>query len=354
MVKNTGEAVFLGCAILATVRPVRHRYRDPLDEVWIAAAQGMGIRVERSDGAYATFDGKGGLLIGEGSTLDPDDCLAQMILHEICHSLVQGEDALGEVDWGLDNETDRDREREHACLRLQAMLLDLHGLREVLAPTTEHRAFYDGLGPVPIVPGFDRSSVLARLGWHRRHRAPWGPHLSRALESTATIVREVAPFSAADSLLGRVTTEEPHPLGAPFGAPASRCSSCAWAKDAGRAKVCLQFDERSVDPTWLGCARWEPRVDCGTCGACCREAFTAVDVEASEPFAVQHPGLVTRDGQHLYVLRPGGRCVALRGGIAPGDPFRCDHYDARPRSCRDFEEGSRNCLAARQKVGLSL
>ena len=48
--------------------------------------------------------------------------LAQLILHELCHALVEGPGALNRPDWGLDNESARDVEREHACLRLQARL----------------------------------------------------------------------------------------------------------------------------------------------------------------------------------------------------------------------------------------
>ena len=41
--------------------------------------------------AYATTNGRGVIGIGERDTLDGDDCLAQLILHELCHALVQGE-----------------------------------------------------------------------------------------------------------------------------------------------------------------------------------------------------------------------------------------------------------------------
>ena len=72
------------------MREVTHRYEDPLDRVWIGCAQRIGLRVVRDPGAFATTDGRGTLAIATAEGLDADDCLAQMIVHELCHSLVQG------------------------------------------------------------------------------------------------------------------------------------------------------------------------------------------------------------------------------------------------------------------------
>src|ERR1043166_3435986 len=96
-------------------RDVTHRYRDPLDRIWLASAARLGLAVVRSSAAYASTDGRGTLHIGTPETLDPDDCLAQIVLHELCHALVQGDDSFAVADWGLDNETERDLEREWAC-----------------------------------------------------------------------------------------------------------------------------------------------------------------------------------------------------------------------------------------------
>ena len=71
-------------------RSVTHQYQDPLDAVWLGAASALGLTVERVPDAYASTDGQGKLFIGTDDTLDADDCLAQMILHEICHWLVMG------------------------------------------------------------------------------------------------------------------------------------------------------------------------------------------------------------------------------------------------------------------------
>ena len=69
-------------------RTPRHRYEDPLDRVWIGAAERIGFTVRRSADVYASTDGRRTIVIGTPETLDPDDCLAQMILHELCHALV--------------------------------------------------------------------------------------------------------------------------------------------------------------------------------------------------------------------------------------------------------------------------
>lgn len=177
-------------------RPIRHFYVDPLDAVWTAAARRIGFRVVRSADVYAASDGRGTLTLGASETLDPDDCLAQMVFHELCHSLVQGPGSLGQEDFGLDNQSDRDVLREHACLRLQAKLAGEHGLRELLAPTTDFRAFYDALGDDPFAPPGDDAVVSAREGHARAEQSPWGPHLRRALDATAAIAREAAAAGA--------------------------------------------------------------------------------------------------------------------------------------------------------------
>ncbi|MEM7436592.1 MAG: YkgJ family cysteine cluster protein, partial [Myxococcota bacterium] len=125
------------------MREPTHLYLDPLDAIWLTTAHRIGFRVERSSEAYASTDGQGVMVIGTPDTLDPDDCLAQMILHELCHSLVEGAASLALPDFGLDNETNQHDVREHACLRLQASLTAPHGLRAALAPTTDFRDYYD-------------------------------------------------------------------------------------------------------------------------------------------------------------------------------------------------------------------
>ncbi|MFG0319785.1 MAG: YkgJ family cysteine cluster protein, partial [Planctomycetota bacterium JB042] len=130
-------------------------------------------------------------VIGTPETLDPDDSLAQMILHELCHALVEGERAVGREDWGLDNRSDADLPRERACLRLQATLAAGVGLRGFLAPTTDHRAFYDRLPDDPLAAGPEEEAAPARAALEQARRAPFAPHLEAALVATARIVREV-------------------------------------------------------------------------------------------------------------------------------------------------------------------
>jgi hypothetical protein len=89
-------------------------YRDPLDEVWIGAARRIGFTITRTPDAYASTDGRGTIMVGVPEVLDADDCLAQMILHELCHALVEGENGMRREDWGLDNQTMRDENRERA------------------------------------------------------------------------------------------------------------------------------------------------------------------------------------------------------------------------------------------------
>ena len=44
-------------------RPIQYRYRDPVDEIWIATAERLGVHVRRADDAYAAYDGLGVLTV---------------------------------------------------------------------------------------------------------------------------------------------------------------------------------------------------------------------------------------------------------------------------------------------------
>jgi Fe-S-cluster containining protein len=93
--------------------------------------------------------------------------------------------------------------------------------------------------------------------------------------------------------------------------------------------------------------------DCGTCGACCREAFHVVEVEPDDPFIALHPELIAQEDGRINLPRPNGLCVALeRKGSESGEVWSCRVYCDRPISCREFELGSANCVEARARVGI--
>jgi len=266
-------------------RAVDARYVDPLDHIWLTAAAELGLQVRRSPLGYATTDGRGGLLIAPGPELDPDDCLAQIILHEICHALVQGEDSFGQPDWGLANDAQSaqyqgDTVREQACLRVQAALLRRYGLRRLLGPTTDFRKFYDSLPRDPLAalpPGApadsgdataaastepaaqlarDPALDLAAEGLGRAARPPFRKPLHQALRATAEVHRALprapSPSYDATAALAPPAADSPgaarlpalwlhapapgrHKSGLPmsdgiFAAPAgATCQSCAYA-----------------------------------------------------------------------------------------------------------------------------
>ncbi|AKF07367.1 YkgJ family cysteine cluster protein [Sandaracinus amylolyticus] len=344
------------------MRAVTHRYEDPLDRVWITCAERIGLRVVRLEGAYATTDGRGTLAIATPPELDADDSLAQMIFHELCHSLVQGPESFEQPDWGLDNESDRDVVREHACLRLQALLTRPLGLAGVLAPTTDFRLFWDALGPDPLAPQDDPSVPLARLASVRSTQRPWAPHLLEALHATAAIAHATAAHGAhaPGSSWSRVEPARPrHPTTelplAAAGTPGEHetCGTCAWAARHGTGRRCLQA-ERPTRASSSACERWElATLDCQACGACCREAFDTLLLHGRERVARRHPELVVVRDDVLEIPRPGGRCPALEGDGSERARYACRVYDDRPRTCRDFTVGSANCLLARRRVGLA-
>ncbi len=382
----------------AVPRRISHRYLDPLDVIWIETARAIGLKIRRSEQVYASTDGRGTLEIAAPGAFDADDCLAQMIFHELCHSLVQGPDSFRVADWGLDNETARDDVLEHACMRVQAALLEPLGLRRVLGPTTDFRAYYDELGDDPLTPrgnDTDDATVLAGAAYQRAKKRPWAPHLERALEATADIVHAVSrvtegghatrsPTGSEGELPGlfalTASRAAPHPAGFVVHPSArrsdfeARCGACSWSFCGGPGRPvlrCRQAEGARIEEAWPACDRYEDDVDCLSCGACCREAYDVVALSARDPAAAKHSHLmVIQDGQ-AEMKRVAGRCIALQGGsdvmprpacAAPdqpplhrpgGAPYTCAIYEERPKPCRDFELTGEHCLSARRRVGLS-
>jgi hypothetical protein len=182
-------------------RPIEARYLDPVDLIWLATAKRLGLTVRRNPKIFSATDGTGLLELGPRETLDPDDCIAQMIFHELCHWITNGLETFHARDWAFPLDAELDW-REHSCLRLQAALADVRGLRVQLAPTSQFRAYYDTIPVDPFAPmeasGREADVVaLARVAWERAHGPPWADPLSEALDATAAIRAVVTPFLGA-------------------------------------------------------------------------------------------------------------------------------------------------------------
>jgi hypothetical protein len=348
---------------------------DAIDEIWRRAAAQIGFQLARTADAYATSDGRGEIAIGAPETLDDDDALAQLVLHELCHAITEGDAALARPDWGLDN-VPAHVVREHACLRVQARLADPFGLRALMAPTTPYRDYYLALPADPLDGADDEGDAAARAAaaCARFATSAWRAPIEQALAATATALG-FTPAAAAGS--------ERHPLGFPLGPAAESCGSCAWVYDGGRGVAvtrCRQSAPANGDGARTArshpaCAHWEPAVDCRTCGACCREAYHSVTVSVRDPVVWQEPHLIVRHGARFEIRREGPRCAALELGTPGGSPsppavgsakqslaaldaigsphYTCAIYENRPRPCREFAAGGRHCLDARRRVGLS-
>jgi Fe-S-cluster containining protein len=92
-----------------------------------------------------------------------------------------------------------------------------------------------------------------------------------------------------------------------------------------------------------------PTPDCQDCGACCREAYHAVEVADDDPVHQARPDVLVCVDNRWQIRRTGNRCSCLAGELGS---FRCTVYDERPQCCRDFTWDSDNCREARQRVGL--
>lgn len=310
-----------------------------LDPIWIACARELGLPVQRGGDAYVHFDGRV-LHIADDAALDADDSLAQLVLHEICHWLVQGPERGRRPDWGLDNTgaDPFDDVRERGAVRLQAHLAGRYGLRSYLFPTTVVRPFYESL-PADALEATcaddDGSAALGRAGATRAGRAPFCGALARA-------------FSSTQAALGLAL----HRNGAPL-AEEVRCGDCAWRAPSGRCHAGARHV--FVRPEERGCSRHEAALDCLRCGACCRSGYDAVPAGRRETVVKRHARLViARDGGFdLARVEVGGedRCAALAGDVA--GPYACTIYGDRPRACAELPVGQGACLTARRRVGLS-
>lgn len=181
---------------MSTAEPARSQ--DPLAIIWLATAARLGLRIVRRPDVYASSDGAGTIALGDAPSLDPDDTLAQMILHEICHWIVAGPVAIHEIDWGFPP-TEELHWLEWPTLRLQRALVAPHGLERLLAPTTAGRAYWNRLAD-PLEP-LDDSPQEARIvdetvrALTRAAGAPWGGPLTAALRATAAIRAIVLPVA---------------------------------------------------------------------------------------------------------------------------------------------------------------
>lgn len=181
-------------------------YQDPLDVVWLHLAASIGMQIQRSGDVYASWNGKGVLAIGNPQSLDSDDCMAQMILHEVCHALVEGPESIHRADWGLQIDDPKQRVREHACLRLQAALTSEHGLRQFLAATTVFRKYYDVIPEDPLQADGDPATEIALKAWPNARHGPWSESLQLALRQTAQIAATIRPVAPPDSLWSAFST----------------------------------------------------------------------------------------------------------------------------------------------------
>jgi len=179
-------------------RPIAARYVDPCELVWLSTAQRLGLHIRRSPLVFSATDGSGRLQLSTRDDLDPDDCLAQMLLHEICHWCTNGVETYGERDWGFDLDGPTDP-REHAALRLQAWLADQVELRTMFGPTGVYRQYYNRIPSDPTQPIDDSEweavvCQAANLAIERIQQDPWHPHVIEAMHTTARLREIVGPY----------------------------------------------------------------------------------------------------------------------------------------------------------------
>lgn len=343
-------------------------YLDPLDQIWISVATEFGLTLMRDASTYASTNGNGLLTIATTDCLDSDDCLAQMILHEVCHGLTEGEASFGKADWGLPNMPDQVNEstkiREHACLRLQAALTRPYGLDQLLAPTTEFRAYYDQLPENPIQSLSlvqDPACMIAQEALQLARKAPYHQILRKALSKTASIHQMMKNLSFPSSKIPSIWKTAPPPLLHPSLFPFSKenkehtCQTCAWFQqqkgECSKSKVFFESNPK-ISKHSSACVMYEKSLDCQSCAACCRDFFELVPIRKTDTILKKAPFLIQKQDNRFFMRREHKKCVALEH--LNSQSHHCSIYQDRPQTCQDFTQGSQACLLARQKTGISL
>ena len=144
-----------------------------------------------------------------------------------------------------------------------------------------------------------------------------------------------------------------NPLSSAIGPPDTQCAGCVWHFVGGRGPAvdrCRRHGNRRVAPDWPGCSSFTASLDCLTCGACCREAYDAVEVGRRDSFVRSHPERVVEVDGRLNVERAGRICGCLE---PENGTWPCAVYSDRPKTCRDFESGGANCVDARVRLGIT-
>ena len=93
--------------------------------------------------------------------------------------------------------------------------------------------------------------------------------------------------------------------------------------------------------------------DCQRCGACCYGPEDYVSVSATDLLGMSRQTrarLVIRTGERRYLRMLHGHCAALR---ARQGHYSCRIYSERPRPCHVVEAGSRECIDARRRRGVT-
>ena len=145
---------------------------------------------------------------------------------------------------------------------------------------------------------------------------------------------------------------ENNPLSSAPGPADAVCGQCVWHYRGGRGRPvqrCRRHGQQRVGAGAAACESYTAALDCLSCGACCREAYDAVEVGPRDPFVKAHPELVSQVDGRLNLARTAGICAALRPAEGA---WPCRVYAARPKTCQDFEVASDNCLIARMRIGL--
>lgn len=164
-----------------------------LDAAWTALLERHGFVLNRRTTSWVSYDGAGTVSVAPDAELDQDDCLAQIVFHELCHWWVEGDAARTSADWGLDNTNDAHVANEHAALVLQATLADAHGLRAPLQATTDFRSWYNALPADPFAIDDARVVALARGGLDNHKRSPLRAEVDILLAECARVLIGVTP-----------------------------------------------------------------------------------------------------------------------------------------------------------------
>ena len=339
-------------------RQLTHRYADPVDEIWLAAAKRLGLEVRRSDGAYAAYDGQGVLTLAERKRLRRRRLAGAADLPRALPRAGRGRARCVARLGPVQHRRPRSRARARVPPRCRPRSA------RAMACATSSRS-----PPITARTGTrcpairsrrrrrgDPAIELARAAWQRARRGRVGETLHAALAATRRSLGGAA-VRGAGLAVAHDSAAAPQRLPAAARRVAALRRLRLAVPGGGQAgRAALPHDARRRRPTGrarraratVACERFEPQARrgrmCELRRVLPRRFRSRARARARTDGAT--PSTTLADATPRFARAAARRVVASRSMATarPTRPYRCRVYADRPRACAEFELAGDACL----------